>query len=190
MSHNLSAGGGWGKYDDDMRIQIESYEPNLNLKYIGIDDTLVLAEGKNKPVKNYPVTGNIAVYDIVTDKINYIFNDAVTRKIIGFNFESAYLEEYKTIEFNNSIYEYNGFPYKGHSNFRNIPKRPLSNNLIIISQDSGHNTSIWLCDKYGNNLKKELEFDEAWQWEIDVKNQLIRISRQLNSKIEIRHAKY
>ena len=49
---------------------INLYEPNLNLQYIGIKDTIEINE-KNKQRKFY-VTSTIAILDIPNNKTNYI----------------------------------------------------------------------------------------------------------------------
>ncbi len=194
LTFNSFANGG----DDVIRISFDCFEPNLNLQFFGINDTINYTD-KKKDFTAF-VISNIAVYDITNNKTNYVFNDAEKRHIVGFYFESKYIQEHKTIEFNNAykpsgsyesgLYEYNSSLYQ-HSNNRNITSRPLSNNLIIVTKDLiTKSLTFWVCDKFGNNLKKEIEINKDWNWEIDVKNQLIRISKQVGLKIEIQNIKY
>ena len=169
---------------DDERTSIDCYEPNLNIQYIGIKDTIEYLD-KNK-TRQTIVISNIAIYDIANNKTNYVFKDTLKHKITGFYFESRYIEEQKTIEFNSSFNEF----YR-HSNNINVSTRTLSNNLIIVTEDLlTKNVTFWLCDKLGNITKKELEITKDWNWEIDVKNRLIRTTRQVKSKIEIQNIKY
>jgi hypothetical protein len=186
------ADSGGEEYNYYKIINNNCYSPTSNLQYIGVIDTVAVAGYKGKLQDRY-ITSNIAVYDITKNQINYIFNTPVKQTIIGFSFESSFNEKFKTIEFNNieitTDYQ-NGLNYAFSNNF-NITNRPLSNNLIVITEDFEHkNKTIWICDKYGNNLRKAFEFTNDWSWDIDVRNQTIRLSRQINSKIEIKNEKY
>ncbi len=184
---NLLADGG----DHPVRLEINCFEPNLNIQYVGVKDTIHYLD--KKKTYNAFVTSNIAIYDVVNNKTNYLFKDTLKRQIIGFYFESKYIEEYKTIEFNNSFdpADVNKSGLYEHSNNRNVSSRSLSENLIIISEDvlTG-NLTFWICDKYGNDLKKGIEISKDWNWEIDVKNRSIRFTKQVNHKIEIQNLKY
>ena len=172
-------------------VSIDNFEPNLNLQFIGIKDTVhYLDKKKNLTAIVY---SNIAVYDIANNKTNYIFNDSASLQIVGFYFESKYIDEHKTIEFNNSYYPSDSYEpgLFEHSNNRNVSSRPISHNLIIVTEDLlTNNLTFWICDKHGNNLKKVLEISGEWIWEIDVKNMSIRATRQVNKKVEIQNIKY
>ncbi|WP_156026942.1 hypothetical protein [Sporocytophaga myxococcoides] len=178
--------------DDDYysKLDINTYETNLNLQYIGVEDTLKIIENKNK-VRKKEITRDVVVYDISKQQMNYIFKDTVKRTISGFYFESKYFPEYGSIEFNNE-YSLDRYEDKGlfrHSNNRYIPSRPLSNSIILVAEVSGVET-IWVCDKYGNNLKKLTEIENGWRWEIDVRNQMIRLISQQGSKLIIKDFNY
>lgn len=181
----------FAKDDDEKNIHIDCYEPNLNLQFFGIKDTIKYVD-KKKDLTAY-VVSNVAIYDITNNKINYAFKDTVKRQIIGFYFESKYIDEHKTVEFNNS-YEPSETEKSGlfqHSNNRNVASRPLSNNLLIVTEDLiTNNLTFWIADKYGNAIKKEIEINKDWNWEIDVKNRLVRFSKQIHHKIEINNLKY
>lgn len=187
IAMNVFADGGKNKKS----FSIESYEPNLNLQFIGMSDTIHYIE-KKKEETAY-IVSNIAIYDIANNKTNYVFNDTVKRNIVGFYFESKYIEEFKTIEFNNEYDPsdtYNNGLFQ-QANNRNVSSRPLSNNLIIITEDVLTNKlTFWICDKYGNNLKKEIEISNHTDWDIDVKNRMIRIIEHFDKKIEIQNIKY
>ncbi len=192
---NTNADGG-GDYEYARRLEVNTYESNLNLHYLSVTDTIFTQISKTRTNESY-YTSNVAVYDITKDKTKYIFSDSSKFKIVGFYFESNYNSTFKTIEFNNEKYFENGESntnnYAFSNNF-NVSSRPISNNIIIITQspnnENNDNLTIWICDKYGNNLKKVFDLKNDWTWEIDVKNQTIRISRQVNSKIEIKNEKY
>lgn len=173
---------------------IDDYEPNLNLQYFGIRDTITFTDKKNK-VKKIPVTSNAAIYSVKGDSIYYLFNDGLKRNIIEFIFESEYIEAYKTISFNNEYSPANYDRYAqglySFSNNRNVEKRPLSDNLILFTKDPlTELTTIWISTKYGKNIKKVFEFTDGWGWEIDVKNRMVRLSRQVGLKIEMKNEKY
>lgn len=177
--------------DYPTRVYIDIYEPNLNIQYIGIEDTIRYADEKNK-IREVYATSNIAAYSISKDSVNYIFKDTIKRNITHFYFETGYLPEQKTIVFNNEYHpdrSYNNL--YTFSNNRNIERNTLSNSLIIVTSDPQTDLlSIWTSDKQGNHLKKLFEIDHSWNWEIDVKNQQVRISRQVDSRIEIKNEKY
>jgi hypothetical protein len=152
LTLNLFASGG----DDSKRVHIDNYEPNLNIQFVGIKDTIHYSD-KKRDLTAF-VVSNISIYDIANNKNNNVFKDSVKRQIVGFYFESKYIDEYKTIEFNNA-YDPNDSYKSGlfeYSNNRNISSRPLSDNLIVVTEDLlTKNLIFWICDKYGNNLKKE-----------------------------------
>jgi hypothetical protein len=185
-----------GGDDTNQREYINEYEVNLNLQYISIYDTVSYTYNVEKEKKREVfVTSDIAVYNIAKDSISYIFKGQNIGTITDFIYETQYYEQKNTVLFNgnydpnwesnNSIYLYE------KSNNVNVPKRPISNNIIIVTKDlSFENTSIWLVDKYGKNLQKKIEINSDWNWEIDVKNQQIRCTRQVGKTIEIKNIPY
>lgn len=187
FTFKLFADGG----DDPKRMNIDTYEPNLNLQFIGIKDTIHFTDKKKD--QSAFVISNVAIYDITKNQTHFIFTDTIKRHIVGFYFESSYLAEFKTVEFNNA-YNPSDTYYDGlfeHANNRNVQSRPLSENLIIVTEDIWtKNLTFWICDKYGNSLKKEMEINKDWDWEIDVKNRSIRFISQVNQRVEIKSVKY
>ena len=186
------ADSGGEEYIKRRYIRINCFEPNLNLVYKGIDDTIIYNKGK-KEIKKQEVT-NVAIYNIQNKQTSYIFKDTTKRIIIGFTFETSYLDENKSIEFNDSYFSEPGSYSSSNSNYFNnshLNKREISNNIIIITQDIiSKNETLWICDKYGNNLTKLKEFDSDWDWNIDVKNQMFIINKQVKLKMEFESFKY
>lgn len=185
-----------GGDDNNRREYVNEYEVNLNLQYISIFDTVLYTYNveKEKTRKLY-ITSDIAVYNIAKDSISYIFKGQNIGTVTDFIYETQYYEPKNTVLFNgnynpdwesnNSIYLYE------KSNNVNVPKRTISNNIIIVTKDlSFENTTIWIVDKYGKNLQKKIEINSDWEWEIDVKNQQIRCTRQVGKTIEIKNIPY
>lgn len=185
-----------GGDDRNQREYVNEYEVNLNLQYISIFDTVLYTYNVEKEkTREIYITSDIAVNNIAKDSICYIFKGQNIGTITDFIYETQYYEPKNTVLFNgnynpdwesnNSIYLYE------KSNNVNVPKRAISNNIIIVTKDlSFENTTIWLVDKYGKNLQKKIEINSDWEWEIDVKNQQIRCTRQVGKIIEIKNIPY
>jgi hypothetical protein len=186
-----------GGEDPPRPIHIDAYEPTLNLKYVGIQDTMSWfyqenAKAKPKLLRN-KVTSNIAVYDIAQNTINYIFKDTEVRQLVAFFYESQYQTQEQSIVFNEDYDD--EYHYYGNQsrvvNDQRIPNRALSPNLILVTKDPATSLkTVWICDKHGNNLSKMLEYDESWDPEIDVRNQHYRITRIADLKLEVKYIKY
>lgn len=175
------------------QFSVNEYEPYLNLQYISVNDTAEYKPDEEKDkIKKIVITTDVAVYSIKKDSITYIFNQQNKENIIKFEYEVEYNSTDKMMIFNTDYTkEVEYYSYDFSSNNCNILQRTASNSIIIVTQNvQTLQYTIWKCDKYGKNLQKISTLNSNQSWEIDVKNQMIRIITSIPNAISITNYMY
>jgi len=185
FSYLLYADGGDGY---GTKCNVNDMEINYNLFYSSINGELKVINNKGKE-KVYEITSNIAVYNIESKQIKYIFPDTLNERIYKFYYESYYDSLKKQIVYNrsgNSYYEMNNLI----GNYNLLQRQPFDKLFIITYSYETKMYSLWTATKFGEELKRVFQFDKETEYYFDVKNMEVRFIKQINNELEISDIKY
>jgi ribosomal protein L24 len=119
---------------------------------------------------------NINIYNPKTNKSRMIFKTH-NQNIIDFLFEMEYYK--KSISFNQA--------YEHIKNNNNIEKRTPKDKLLIATYNKDtKETTLWSCNKDGENLKKITIVKDKFNWHIDVKNSKIMVIYSRNEQFQVK----
>jgi hypothetical protein len=170
------------------KCYVHDIEITYNLFYYSVDGQLKTINNKGKEEK-YDITSNIAIYNINTKKISYLFSDTLQERIYEFYFESHYDSINRQILFNrNDNRQYQMDNIVG--NFGILNRLPSEKLFIITYSYISNKYSLWTAHKMGTDLTKVYEFSKDANYYFDVKNKVIRFARQVDKKVEIIEFKY
>lgn len=158
-------------YDNDFRY----IEPTKNFLYISV------GEAKNNKIGSK--IKNVALVNLNTNEISYIFDDDFEENIIDIIFESRFDPDEESIEFNLKEDSYRA--KRLFLNNSQVPNRPLKDKICILTHHpKKHLYSLWFCDKSGQNLKQVKTIFANTVWWFDVKNDKICFVRQIKDRIQ------
>jgi hypothetical protein len=130
----------------DMDNGFRYFESSKNLVYES-----VAAFTNNKKIDNR-VVSNIAIIDLKSNDITYLFDSKFEENVAGLYFENSFLVNQKQIEFN---IRSDGDSYYIRNN-RNIQARPIKDKLCILTYSPiTKKYSLWFCTKRVNSLTME-----------------------------------
>ena len=178
-----------GSDGDNYRKYISCFDREYNLYYSSIDDNINYKDTKGKS-KDAFSTINIGIYDINKDTFRLLF-DKTNRSIwiVDFYFEQLYDSTKRMIRFND--FTDDSYVSGNIENNFFINKRDVAKSLIIVTYSAkSEKYSLWFSDKFGNNLRQIIDFNDKTDYHIDVYNQCIRLISKENSEIKIKDIKY
>lgn len=153
------------------RIQV--FEPSKNVLYRGIAGL----DKKGNIDEN--VIKNIAVVNLSTDEVSYIFGEDFKEEIWGLVFEFGYAAQHSRIDVYDSVNNNTGYSSWIRNNY-DLEKRPVRDRLLVITNNPNTgSTSIWFCNKMGQDLKRVRTFDRETDWWIDMRNEKICFAGQV-----------
>lgn len=155
------------------------YEAVFNLIYVVKNYHATASKtsmfSKDNKDSNY---SNLFIWNIETKQKTKVFSDedASKERIVSMFFEESYNEEQQLMLFNVDFRLLNN---------RQIPFRHPKNLLLIETyQEVNGQTSLWTCDKHGQNLQKITSLQSETEWHLDVGNSLIRTIQHQPKDVE------
>lgn len=161
---------GFYSYSDSIKDGGGDVDPLQNRMYVEI------AKVKNARELDKGFTANIAIVDLRTNQITYLFEKGFTEQIESFYFETGVSPE-GVVSFNRN--------YIARNNQR-LKEEGIKDKLCICTFNPKTKIySLWFCDKAGQNLKRVKSFSKEVDWWIDVKNSKVFLMRQVKDRLMV-----
>ncbi len=155
-----------------------NHDEQLNILYITVNPSSSTGLVRTKKEMNRNEISNLAIYNINTSTLSYLFDHQENKRILRFLFETGYNEVSESMGFNH------------HSSAilnKDIKKREPSNTLFLVTEGKKKDSfEFWKASKTGDSKELVKTFGSKDDWKLDVLNKkILFITKQPNEvKVE------
>jgi hypothetical protein len=161
------------------RFATEEYDRQFNRLYVSIPVSKKSGNLFKSVVQESSAVQNIAIYDILSRRTRYLFEEVVAESVIShLLFEESFDSKSGWMAFNRS---------SSHiQNNEAIPEREPANRLFVCQHlPVSKKRLLWTFQKDGDGKRLVAEMEEHTDWFLDVFNQKIRLIKRQEGKVEI-----